>query len=140
MLLMVGPVMFEVQPFNMDAHTHSHESTFAEKPVVGARSPLEWVGEGQETWTVRGKVFPHRFGGMGSLALLYQARAAGLPQYMMRGDGILMGWVVIERVNEQSSHLDAGGVGRMIEFDIALRRCTAPSAGSYFSVLSGVFK
>lgn len=138
MLMMIGPVQLDVVPFNADGYGHGHEASFAEKPVLGARPPLEFVGEGPETWTIRGKIFPEKFGGMGHLEVLYEARASGLPQYMMRGDGALMGWVNILSVNEKSSYLDKDGVGRVITVDITVKRSSGPSAGSFFSLLADV--
>jgi phage protein U len=139
MLMSLGPIRFEVYPFNATEYGHDHESSFAEKPVLGARPPLEWVGEGAESWSITAKIFPHKFGGLGDLKELYQARAAGRPLYLMRGDGAQMGWVVIEKVSERSSVLDAKGVGRVIEVDISVRRSAKPSNGSFFSVFSGMF-
>jgi phage protein U len=139
MLMTLGPIRFEVYPFNATEYDHGHESSFVEKPVLGARPPLEWVGEGAESWSIRAIIFPQRFGGLGDLKKLYQARAAGRPLYLMRGDGAQMGWVVIERVSERSSYLGAEGIGRVIDVDIAVRRAAKPSNGSFFSVFSGMF-
>ena len=139
MLMTLGPIRFEVYPFNATEYDHGHETSFVEKPVLGARPPLEWVGEGAESWSIRAIIFPHRFGGLGDLKKLYQARAAGRPLYLMRGDGAQMGWVVIERVSERSSYLDAEGIGRVIDVDISVRRAAKPSNGSFFSVFSGMF-
>jgi hypothetical protein len=139
MLMTLGPIRFEVYPFNATEYDHGHESSFVEKPVLGARPPLEWVGEGAESWSIKARIFPHRFGGLGDLKKLYQARAAGRPLYLMRGDGAQMGWVVIERVSERSSYLDAEGIGRVIDVDIAVRRAAKPSNGSFFSLFSGMF-
>jgi phage protein U len=139
MLMSLGPIRFEVYPFNATEYDHGHESSFVEKPVLGTRPPLEWVGEGAESWSIKARIFPHRFGGLGDLKKLYQARAAGRPLYLMRGDGAQMGWVVIERVSERSSYLDAEGIGRVIDVDIAVRRSAKPSNGSFFSVFSGMF-
>lgn len=140
MLMMIGPVKFEVAPMNATDVSHAHETAFVEKPIMGAMPPVEWVGEGPETWNIRGRLFPKRFGGLGDLRVLQEARRAGLPQYMMRGDGALMGWVVIERVSEQSTYLDAGGVGQVIDLDIAVRRCPPPFAGLYFSIMEAIFR
>lgn len=139
MLMVLGPVQFEVWPFNATDYEHGHESAFAEKPVLGARPPLEWVGEGPETWTIKARIFPRRFGGLEDLKKLAAARASGWPQYLMRGDGAQMGWVVIERVQERSTYLDAKGVGQVIEVDISVKRSAKPSNGSFFSLLSGLF-
>ena len=139
MLMSLGPIRFEVYPFNATEYDHGHESSFVEKPVLGARPPLEWVGEGAESWSIKARIFPHRFGGLGDLKKLYQARAAGRPLYLMRGDGAQMGWVVIERVSERASYLDAEGIGRVIDVDISVRRAAKPSNGSFFSLFSGMF-
>jgi len=139
MLMTLGPIRFEVYPFNATEYDHGHETSFVEKPVLGARPPLEWVGEGAESWSIKARIFPHRFGGLGDLKKLYQARAAGRPLYLLRGDGAQMGWVVIERVSERVSYLDAEGIGRVIDVDISVRRAGKPSNGSFFSVFSGMF-
>lgn len=139
MLMSLGPIRFEVYPFNATEYEHGHESGFVEKPVLGARPRLEWVGEGSESWSIKARIFPHRFGGLGDLKKLYQARAAGRPLYLMRGDGAQMGWVVIEKVSERSSYLDAEGIGRVIDVDISVRRASKPSNGSFFSLFSGMF-
>lgn len=137
MLMQLGPVSFEVQPFNTHGNDHDHETPFAEKPVVGARPPLEWVGEGAETWTIDARIYPDRLGGLDTLERLRQARAAGQPLYLMRGDGVSLGWVAITRVREKSTYLNARGVGQVIEISITVRRTDGPSPGSYYSVFSG---
>ena len=139
MLMSLGPVRFEIYPLNTTGYGHDHESSFVEKPVLGARPPLEWVGEGAESWSITARIFPHRFGGLEDLKTLYQARAAGRPLYLMRGDGAQMGWVVIEKVAERSSYLDTNGIGRVVDVDITVRRAAKPSDGSFFSLFSGMF-
>ncbi|MEZ5853146.1 MAG: phage tail protein [Hyphomicrobiaceae bacterium] len=96
------------------------------------------MGDGPETWTIKAKLYPHKFGGLGDLSRLYQARKSGRPMYLMRGDGGQMGWVVIDKVTETSSYLDGRGVGRVIEVDISVKRSGGPSAGSYVSVFGGI--
>jgi hypothetical protein len=137
MLMKLGPVAFEIQPFNATGYSHQHDTPFAEKPVVGTRPPLEWVGSGAETWTIQARLFPAKFGGLGDLQKLYQARESGKPQYLVRGDGKAMGWVAIESVSEKSTYLDAKGVGQVIDVDIAVKRTSKPSNGSFFSIMSG---
>lgn len=138
MLMMLGPIQFEVVPFNTDGYGHGHEAGFAEKPVLGTRPVLEFVGEGPESWAIKAKLYPEKFGGMGQLEMLYQARASGRPQYLMRGDGALMGWVVILSVSERASYLGGNGVGKVIDVDITVKRCGPPNAGSFFSLLADV--
>lgn len=139
MLMALGPIQFEVYPFNVTDYGHDHEAHFVEKPVLGARPPLEWVGEGAEAWSISAKIFPHKFGGLGDLKKLFQARAAGKPLYLMRGDGSQMGWVVIDKISERSSYLDAQGIGRVVTVEITVRRAAKPSNGGFYSAFSGVF-
>lgn len=136
MLMMIGPVQFRVAPFSLMDHGHAHEAAFAEKAVIGADPVHEWTGSATETWTFRARLFPDRFGGLPVLETLAQIRRTGLPQYMMRGDGRLMGWVLVERVNERSTYLDGNGVGKVIDVDITVRRTAAPGAASYFSLMA----
>lgn len=140
MLMAIGPARFQIAPMNATRVGHKHASAFAEKAVIGARPLLEFVGEGHEEWKVVGTIFPHKFGGLGDLELLRQARASGRPQYMMRGDGRVMGWVVILDVTETSSYLSSTGVGRVIEIEVTVRRSERPSGGSFFSIMKSVFE
>lgn len=138
MLMQLGPVSFKVAPVNIDSYDHGHEATFAEKPVIGARMPFEYVGEGRESWTIKGRLFPKRFGGQSGLQALMAARASGQPQYLMRGDGALMGWVVILSVTERSRYLSADGVGQEIEVDISVARSDPPGAAGFYAAVMGM--
>ena len=139
MLMMIGPVRLKIAPFNVTEYSQTRETAFVAKPVLGGREPLEYVGEGPATVNVTGKLFPEKFGGLSSLEVLNAARASGIQQWLMRGDGGMMGWVVIERVTERSSYLDRNGVGKMIDVEIGLRRVGIPLAATFFSALAGLF-
>lgn len=139
-IMALGPVQFEIAPFSATEYDHGHAAAFAEKPVLGAAMPLEWVGQGSETWTIKAQLFPHKFGGLDDLQKLYQVRQAGRPVYLMRGDGKPVGWVVVENVTERSTYLDGQGIGKSIQVDIAVKRSSGPSGGSYFSIFSGLFR
>ena len=129
MLMMIGPVQFKVAPVNVTEYSRTHTASHVSKPVMGARPPMEWTGEGDENWTVRAILFPQKFGGENALTILS----------LMRKSGGLMGWVVIDAVSERSSYLDGNGVGKVVEVDIALRMSSAPLADAFFSTLNGVF-
>jgi phage protein U len=136
MLAQLGSVQFEVWPVNIHEHTHEGQATFADKPVMGRRPPLEFVGEGPDSRTLKGKLFPKKMGG--SIAALHQMRIAGKAQPFMLGDGTAMGWYVIEHVNETSTYLDRDDVGRVIEFDVSLKKDDPAGLGSIFSILAGL--
>lgn len=139
MLILLGPLQFKVAPFNTTEYSHSHSASFAEKPIIGARPPLEWTGDGTETWSIRANLFPKKFGGESALTILALMRKMGAPQYMMRGDGTLMGWVVVTDVSERSSYLAADGVGKVVEVDISLTRSSMPTPAGYFEAAKNLF-
>lgn len=139
LLMQVGNVAFELVPFNTNQYDHKHSADFASKPVLGIMPPLEHVGEGAESWSIKAKLFPHKWGGLGHLADLYAMRAAGDPVYMMRGDGAVMGWVVVTDVTETSTYLDRNGIGKVIEVDINLKNSGPPAGGNFFGALQSLF-
>lgn len=138
MLLLLGALTFEVWPFNATETGRESGGEYVEKPVMGRRPPLEFVGEKTETFDITVRLFPDKLGGLGSLAMLHTIRQSGIPQYLMRGDGVPLGWMVVENVSESSSHLNARGVGQVIDVDISLRRADAPQDADFFSTVIGM--
>lgn len=139
MLYHLGALRITVAPFNVDSVDRTAGADFAEKSVIGAEPTLEPVGEGANTWRLKGGLFPERIGGLSELEILDRMRLSQLPQDFVRGDGKPLGWVVVTRVNESSSYLDAQGVGRKIGVSISIRRASGPARGDFFSIMMGLF-
>lgn len=141
MLMQLGSVVFEVEPVNTDLTDHDVVGGFVHHPTVGARPPVEAVGEGPERRRILGKLFPHKFdGALAGLEELQAMCKAQEAQFLMRGDGVPMGWVVIDHVRERARYLDATGVGRVIEFEVTVWHADAPSAGGVFNALWRLFQ
>lgn len=138
MLMILGAVIMDVWPFNPTETGRESGGDYVEKPIMGRRPPLEFVGEASETFSITAKLFPEKLGGLGNLSALSAMRKSGVPQYFMRGDGVPLGWMVIERVSERSSYLDAKGVGRVVEVDISLKRADAPGPANMFASIAGL--
>lgn len=138
MLMQVGPLQFDVQPFNAHEITHSAETDYAKKDVVGRRRIYEHVGEGVETLEFKGKLFPFKVGGLGALQLLHRIRQSGAAQYVVRGDGTAMGWFVVTKAVAVSSHLAFNGVGQQIDVTVTIERADSPGAAGAFANLFGL--
>jgi phage protein U len=138
MLCQLGAVQFTVV-HQLEETSHDGTATFAEHPVVGRQPTLEFMGEGSEPFTIRGKLFPKALGGAPELSALQAMRKAGQAQFYMRGDGVPIGWVVIEKVTERASYIASDGTGRVIEFDVALKKASGPSADGIFNALLSLF-
>jgi phage protein U len=140
MLFQLGYVQFEVAPVNIHQISREVGADFAAKDIVGAQRPREFVGEMDEQITLSGKIFPAHFGGLGGLSALEAMARSGQPQMLLRGDGTVFGWYLIERLAETQNYLDARGVGKIVEFEIALVKSPdAASAGSMLSTLMSLF-
>lgn len=135
MLYAIGPLTFEVAPFNTHEVSRDTRTSHVNKPVIGSRPPLEFTGDGPEEITFQATLFPHKFGGLSSLDTLDSMRASGMPHALVRGDGACFGWYCVTHVREKSTYLDAGGVGKVIEVEITLSLDEAPDGGGYFSAL-----
>ena len=120
MLYALGPLTFEVLPFNTHEVTRESGFDFAAKDIIDAPRPREAMGERDEHVTFRCTLFPGRFGGLEALDTLDQMRASGEAQLLIRGDGLNQGWYVIIHVQEHASLLNAQGVGQQMEVSIEL--------------------
>jgi phage protein U len=76
-----GPIQFQVYPFNVNSMSHATGADWAKKEIAGAAQYREWVGEGDETITLKGKVFPHFFA--------RQMRARKIKDSLSNGSGSL---------------------------------------------------
>ena len=137
MMYQLGPVQFELYPLNLDDVTQETGADYASKAILGRRPKLEFVGEAEETFSLTGKLFPSRFGG--TLDDLRAIRLSGLCVPFTRGDGQAIGWFVIEKSRAKGTSLDADGVGKMIEFEVTLKRDDPPGIERYYSVISSLF-
>jgi phage protein U len=134
-----GPLQFEVWPLNVHEFDHQTGTEWAHKLVVGAPVYREYTGEDDETINFRGRIFPYRIGGMSELELLNATRRAGIANLLIRGDGVIMGWYVCEKLMRSNKELSAEGVGQVIEFEADFARIPSPEDGaSYLSQLWGV--
>jgi len=118
-------------PFNVTETSEEFGGDHAVKAVVGARQPREFVGPADRKMTLSGTLFPDFFAragyatGLDEVETLRAMAENGKPQILVRGDGVNLGWWIIEKVSQKSSKLSADGVGKVITFDIALVKSTA---------------
>lgn len=142
MLMQLGSVTFEVWPFNTHAISRDTAADFAAKETMNNMRPREFMGEGDETLNISGRIFPKKDQGgeaLGTLDTLQRMRSSGTAQIVVRGDGRNMGWFLIQSVSEKSSFLASDGVGQVVEFDVSLVRAPKPSPASYIKTLLRLF-
>jgi phage protein U len=130
-----GPLQFTVWPLNIHQAQHQTASDWAKKEIVGAAIYREWVGEGDEQISVRGRLFPYRIGGLRNLEALETMRREGITALLVRGDGAILGWYICEKLARQHSFLGPEGVGKQLDFEALFTRAPAPDPSEQYPVL-----
>lgn len=126
MLYQIGPVTVDVFPFNASEVERDGATDYAKKELLGRLPGREYVGEGDETLTLKGQVLPTKIGGLGEIEALHGLRRAGEQIMVVRGDGAVLGWFAVENVKESHEHLGADGVGQVVKHEIKLVRVDPP--------------
>jgi uncharacterized protein len=120
MLYMIGPITVDVFPFNADAVSEEGTTDYAKKDLLGRLPGREFVGEGDETLSIKGQILPSKLGGMSSLEALQGLRRRGERVFVMRGDGAVLGWYAVEHVTKNHEMLGPNGVGQVVKHEIKL--------------------
>jgi phage protein U len=144
MLYQLGPVTVDTFPFSVDAVDRESSADFAAKDLLGRIKGQEFVGEGDDTLSLKGKILPFkpRMNGLPAWEVLHGLRKSGEPLYVMRGDFIALGWFVITNMREGHSMLHPNGIGQQIEHEIRLLKVDAPgpdTAGALVGSLLSLF-
>lgn len=133
-----GTIQFVVVGLNIHEADHETETDWAKKEIAGAPIYREWVGENDETLYIRGRVFPYRLGGMKELEHFEAMRRAGVPNLLMRGDGVSVGWFVCERLIRSHTFLSTEGIGQMVSFEATFARVPPIDPATAFRSIFGV--
>lgn len=134
MLMSIGPFAFDLI-VNADGYDEDAAEDFARKDVIGTRRPFEHVGAGDDRLTIRGALLPRHLGGGDAIAGLVALMRTGMPQLLIRGDGQILGWIVMTSVRAQSNHLDGRGRPGHVVFEVEGMACDQPAAAGHFAAL-----
>lgn len=132
MLYIFDGIAFQVAPVNIDGFERSTGSDLVAQSVLGARPPLEPVGEAGEDLTLRGKAYSNLMPeAVAELEKLRDRSRDGKPGHLQRGDGTNLGWWSPDRFRETGSFIDSQGVARLSEFELSLKRSQAPTGAAF---------
>ena len=122
MLYVLGAVVADTVPFNVDAVSRSARADLVAKNVMGGLDKLELMGEGEDQLEFSGQLLPYRTGGLTQFEVLDQMRRSGARFPVMRGDGKRLGVYAITELSEEHEELMRDGVGFTVEFSITCRK------------------
>jgi uncharacterized protein len=141
MLYQVGPLVFDTFPFSLDSVDRQDAEDYAKHDLLNARRSYEHEGPGDDCLTLAGEFLPFHIGGLSDLEFARSLKASGEPQFVMRGDGYVLGWFVIVAVGEKHAEKIAPtGVAYTVKHEIKLENCgeagEAAGSGLIASLLS----
>lgn len=88
---------------------------------IGARPAAQYVGPGEETIRMSGKIYPYFSGGLGQLDAMRAEADKGVPLMLVDGTGQIWGKYVITQITEGQSTFFSNGKPRCIEFEVSLQ-------------------
>nr|DAN41976.1 MAG TPA: hypothetical protein [Caudoviricetes sp.] len=95
--------------------------------VVGAMPKAQFTGKDSETVTISGRLAPEITGGKLSLAMLELMAESGAAFPLIDGaDFMIVGFFVIESIQETRTEFFGDGTPRLIDFTLNLKRTDDP--------------
>jgi phage protein U len=122
MLMALGQFVFEISNL---AYHELQRSTAWRHPSnsrVGEREASQFIGQGEDTFTLSGTLVPEVAGRADSLQTLRGMGDAGRAYAMVSGAGRVMGAWVILSLQENSSAFTQDGLARRTDFTLQLKR------------------
>ena len=122
MLMCYGLFVFGVLTAPFDQASRATAWRWAVNNRTGNEPAYQFVGRGEDQITLTGILMPEYSGGPISLTMLREMAERGEPYLLMRGTGEVLGYWLIESLNETRSELLPDGQAMKIEFQLVLKR------------------
>jgi hypothetical protein len=127
----LGPFMFQSHGFGYNDVGRKLDATWAEIETAAGLNALQWTGPRSETVTITGVLFPHEFGGQGTLDGLRLAAKLGIPLMLVSLGGRIFGTHAVQKIDEDRAFHDRFGTPGRNAYTIEVKRL-----GGGFSLLS----
>lgn len=129
-LMALGMFLFEIGTLAYDEMQRKTDWQHARSARVGARDATQYVGPGDETISLSGKVYAEIADGRVSLDDLRTMANDGEALPLVDGSGTVYGNFVITALDERHAFLMSDGSARRIDFGIDLLRVDDPAAAN----------
>lgn len=121
-MMQLGEYQFSVNTAAYQDLRRSSEYRWKNQERVGQLDALQYTGQGSDTITLSGVVFPGYKGGTGQLNAMRAQAGTGQPLLLVDGQGFIHGRWVIEKIDEQQAVFARAGVPRRQQFSLQLRK------------------
>lgn len=134
MLMAFGQFIFSLDTLAFQELKRSNTWRHPSNSRVGARPARQFVGVGDETFSLSGWLAPEQIGDYASLAELRAMGDSGQSFSLVGGNGEVFGLFVIESLNETGTLHDRYGNPTRVSFDLQLARVDDEAGGAEVNV------
>ena len=131
MMLALGMFVFMRQTLPYQSMQRSADYRWASNSRVGKRDAFQYLGEGEDSITLSGDLYPALTGGKVSMLALYTMAEQGRAWPLISGDGWIYGMFKIGNVSETGTVFFEDGSPRKISFTLSLTRVDESLAAIY---------
>lgn len=119
-MMALGPYRFSVNTSAYQSLRRNTEYRWPNQERIGRAPARQFVGQGVETVSLSGVLYPHHAGGLSQLERMRDLAGLGKPLQLTDGRGKIWGLWCIERIEETQSVFFANGDPQKIEFSLQL--------------------
>ena len=130
-LAMLGYFAFNINTAPYTQMSESRTYRHARNSIVGGRPRGQYIGEGEETLSLSGILYPEVTGGKSNLYYLERMAKEGNAYTLITEGFKFKGMYVIDQINTTDSHFFKDGVARKIEFTLDLTKTDDKPASLY---------
>lgn len=127
MMMSYGLFVFCLKTLPYQKMTISKNWRYPKNERVNYRPALQYTGPSNDTITLSGSVYTEITNGRVSLEVLERMALLGISWPLIEGDGVPLGFFVLENVERTHSELNRDGSPRKIDFTLKLIKTDIPN-------------
>ncbi|SIO25626.1 phage tail protein [Halodesulfovibrio marinisediminis] len=120
-MMRLGDFVFSTKTAAFQSASRSSTYNWAEQARIGNIPCLQFTGEGTETLSLSGVIYPTFRGGLKQVDAMRELAGSGKPLCLISGMGDLKGYWCITSVKEKNSDFLQAGIPQKIEFSLELK-------------------
>lgn len=120
-MLALGDFRFSINTAAYQELTRSQSWRWPTVDRIGARPASQFVGPGEDSVNLSGKIYPHFKGGLGQIVAMRAQADRGVPLMLVDGRGLVWGKFVITELRETQGTFFSNGAPRCQDFDLTLQ-------------------
>ena len=119
-LIKLGDFKFSVDTAAFSELRRVRSFSWASQQRMGQKPVLQYTGEGEESISFGGVIFPTLGAGINQIETMKTMAGRGQPLLLVAGTGDVLGYWCITSVEETRAYLFADGVPRKQDFSLSL--------------------